>query len=223
MRTVRVHLPFTDRAEAGRLLAQELAQREIVLPAIVLALARGGVPIGALVAERLHLPLDVVVVRKIGVPWQPELAMGAIAGDARVLDESLIRQLAVSPSEVESIVARERAEMNRREELYRGGLPPVDLRGKTAILVDDGLAMGTTMIAAVQHACAAGAASIIAAVPVASREGLRRVDKAVDEAVCLAAPDDFCAVGQWYGEFEQVTDAEVENLLHASRHPSRAV
>jgi len=222
MSAVRVHLPFTNRMEAGRLLADELASRKIAPPAIVLALPRGGVPLGVAVADRLHLPLDIIVVRKIGVPWQPELAMGAIAGRARVLDESLIRQLAVSNADVESIVAREQAEMNRREELYRAGRPPLDLKGKTAILVDDGLAMGTTMLAAIGHARREGAAKIVAAVPVASDQALRRVSAEADELVCLATPEYFYAVGQWYREFDQVTDAEVENLLEISRHPSAA-
>ncbi|HYA16058.1 MAG TPA: phosphoribosyltransferase [Bryobacteraceae bacterium] len=222
MSAVKVRLPFINRVEAGRLLAEELASRKIAPPAIVLALPRGGVPLGVAVAQRLHLPLDVIVVRKIGVPWQPELAMGAIAGSARVLDEPLIRQLAVSQSEVESIVARERAEMNRREDLYRAGQPPLDLTGKTAILVDDGLATGTTMIAAIRHARAAGAAKVIAAVPVGSEQACRRMREETDELVCLATPEYFYAVGQWYDEFDQVTDAEVENLLQESRRSSPA-
>jgi len=222
MSAVKVRLPFVNRVVAGRLLAEELASRKIAPPALVLALPRGGVPLGVAVAERLHLPLDVIVVRKIGVPWQPELAMGAIAGSARVLDEPLIRQLAVSQSEVESIVARERAEMNRREDLYRAGQPPLDLTGKTAILVDDGLATGTTMIAAIRHARAAGAAKVIAAVPVGSEQACRRMREETDELVCLATPEYFYAVGQWYDEFDQVTDAEVENLLQESRRSSPA-
>jgi predicted phosphoribosyltransferase len=220
MGAVSVHLPFTNRMEAGRLLAEELSSRVIAQPAIVLALPRGGVPLGVAVAARLHLPLDVIVVRKIGVPWQPELAMGAIAGSARVLDDTLIRELGVSQADVESIVTREQVEMNRREKLFRAGLPPLDLRDKTVILVDDGLAMGTTMLAAIRQARAEGAAKIVAAVPVASGQASSRVSAEADELVCLATPECFCAVGQWYREFDQVTDAEVENLLEASRHPS---
>jgi putative phosphoribosyl transferase len=144
-----VHVPFRDRGEAGRLLAEELASRKLPLNTIVLALPRGGVPIGLTVAKALHAPLDVVVVRKLGVPWQPELAMGAIAGGSgRVLDERLIRELRISHEEVNAVISRERMEAERREKLYRGGRPAPDLRGRTVVLVDDGLATGSTMVVA---------------------------------------------------------------------------
>jgi putative phosphoribosyl transferase len=208
-----VRLPFTDRVEAGHVLAAEIASRRIASPGIVLALPRGGVPVAVPVASRLRLPLDVIVVRKIGAPSEPELAMGAIAGGARVLDEQLIRQLAVLPAEVETIIARERAEMMRREDLYREGKPPLDMAGKTVILVDDGLAMGSTMLAAVRYARGAGAAKVIVGVPVGSTHACRQLRAEADELVCLATPEPFSSVGQWYRSFEQVSAAEVQRFL----------
>lgn len=216
-----VHLPFADRIEAGRLLAAELSQHKISNDAVVLALTRGGVPVGFEVADRLHLPLDVIVARKLGVPWQPELAMGAIAGRARYLDDRMIRELGIPDEDVEEIVAREQSEMKRREELYRGGKPETELSGKSAILIDDGLATGSTMIAAVRHARSLKPAKVIIGVPVGSREACARLRKEVDELVCLATPEFFCAVGEWYRDFQQVRDAEVENLLAESRHRFR--
>jgi len=219
-------LPFDDRTQAGKLLGNALGaflrSREFRQPAIVLGLARGGVPVAFQVASRLGLPLDVIVARKIGVPWQPELAMGAIAGAARVLDDRVIRELAIPSADVEAIVARETAEMRRREELYRAGKLPLDLSGKLAILIDDGLAMGTTMLAAIRFARHAGAAKVICGVPVGSAEATRRVRAEADSVVCLATPHPFVAVGEWYRHFGQVSDAEVENLLAGSRHSPAA-
>jgi predicted phosphoribosyltransferase len=198
-----VQLPFENRIEAGRLLARlMMARRRVAIidlqgAAVVLALARGGVPVGFEVADRLRLPLDVIIVRKAGVPWQPELAMGAITSQVRILDDSMIRQLGISDEEVEEIVAREQAETSRREELYRGGQPALDLRGRSAILVDDGLATGSTMLAAVRH--------------------VRRLEP----AGVMATPDNFFSVGEWYREFEQVGDAEVQRLLAESRRHGR--
>ncbi len=211
-----VHLPFADRVEAGRLLAKDRVEHHL-RSAVVLGLARGGVPVGFAVADRLHLPLDVIVARKFGVPWQPELAMGAIAGTARVLDGPMIRELGISDEEVEEIVAREQAEMKRREELYRAGEPALDLHGQTAILVDDGLATGNTMMAAVRHARSLKAAEVVIAVPVGSRQACDRLDKETDDLVCPAIPEFFFAVGEWYREFPQVSDAEVQNLLEQNR------
>jgi putative phosphoribosyl transferase len=207
-----VHLPFADRVEAGRLLAKELSLLNI-RSAVVVGLARGGVPVGFALADRLHLPLDVIVARKLGVPWQPELAMGAIAGTARVLDGPMIRELGISDEEVEEIVAREQAEMKRREELYRAGEPALDLNGQTAILVDDGLATGSTMIAAVHHASSLHAAGIVIAIPVGSRHACDRLRLEADNLVCLAIPELFFAVGEWYRDFAQVSDGEVQDLL----------
>lgn len=216
-----VHLPFADRLEAGRLLADELSHRKIGQNAVVLALTRGGVPVGFAVADRLHLPLDVIVARKIGVPWQPELAMGAIAGAARILDDRMIQELGIADEDVEAIVVREQAEMRRREELYRGGQPVLDLSGQSAILIDDGLATGSTMRAAVCHARSFKPAKLIIGVPVGSAEACSRLREEVDEFVCLATPELFFAVGEWYRDFQQVSDAEVQNLLAESRHRLR--
>jgi predicted phosphoribosyltransferase len=211
------HLPFEDRREAGRLLAAELARREIGRNAVVLALTRGGVPVGFAVADRLHLPLDAIVARKIGVPWQPELAMGAIAGATRILDENMIRELAISREDVEEIVAREQAEMRRREQVYRGDKPAPDLAGRTAIVVDDGLATGSTMVAAVRHARSMHPARVIVAAPVGSRQACAHLRQEADDVVCLAIPERFYAVGEWYRDFRQVEDSEVGALLEESR------
>jgi putative phosphoribosyl transferase len=212
-----VHLPFADRVEAGRLLAKELSTREVDRNAVVVALTRGGVPVGSAVAKRLHLPLDVIVARKLGVPWQPELAMGAVAGSARVLDDRMIGELGISHQEVEEIIAREQAEMRRREELYRGGKPALDLHGRSAILVDDGLATGSTMLAAIRHVRSLEPARVIVAVPVGSGGACKRLREEADDLVCPAMPEFFFAVGEWYREFPQVSDVEVQNLL-AERH-----
>ena len=212
-----IHLPFADRPEAGDSLGIELSRRLPAEDALVLALARGGVPVGFAVAYRLGLPLDVVVVRKLGVPWQPELAMGAIAGRARVLNEGMLAELEISPDEVERVIAREQAEMKRREELYRGDRPVPDLAGRTVFLVDDGLATGSTMLAAVRHARSLRAANIVVAVPVGSGDACDHLRREADEVVCLAVPEFFYAVGEWYRDFRQVGDNEVRNLLTDSR------
>lgn len=225
-----IRLPFEDRVEAGRLLARELSSLNVIKPGgagIVLALARGGVLVGFEVADRLHLPLDVIVVRKAGVPWQPELAMGALTGQVRMLDDRMIRQLGISDADVEDICAREQAETSRREQLYRGGQPALDLRGKSAILVDDGLATGSTMLAAVRHVRGLEPARVIVAVPVGSGTACVRLRREVDDLICLETPEHFFAVGEWYRDFEQVGDAEVRKLLAESRqqlrkHPSSA-
>jgi predicted phosphoribosyltransferase len=216
-----VHVPFADRLEGGRLLAADPSLRKYSEGAIVLALTRGGVPVGFAVADRLHLPLDIVVVRKIGVPWQPELAMGAIAGTTRVLDDRMIQELGIPDEEVEDIIAREQAEMKRREDLYRGGKPAPDLHGRSAILIDDGLATGSTMLAAVRHVRSLKPAKVIVGVPVGSTYACDHLRREVDELVCLAIPECFFAVGEWYRDFGQVSDSEVQNLLAESRHRLR--
>jgi putative phosphoribosyl transferase len=213
-----VHIPFADRLEAGRLLADQLFFHKVPDDAVVLALPRGGVPVGFAIAERLHLPLDVVVARKLGVPWQPEVAMGAIAGSVRVLNEQLIQELGIDHEEVDSMVSREQAEIRRREELYRGGRPPLDLRGRSVILVDDGIAMGSTMTAAVRCVQSLNPAEVIIAVPIGSREACLRLANEADDLVCLTAPEPVYAVGQWYRDFHPVSDIEVQNLLAESRH-----
>jgi putative phosphoribosyl transferase len=218
-----IELPFQDRAEAGRLLGADLATRKLAANTVVLALLRGGLPVGVEVAEALKAPLDIVVVRKIGVPWQPELAMGAIAGGTRVLNQRLIRELRISNDEVEAVVAREAQEMDRRERLYRGDLPAVNLQGRTVVLVDDGLATGSTMVAAARHVRSVHPAKLIIAVPVASSQACSRLRGEADECVCLAMPALFFGVGEWYVEFRQVSDAEVQGILMDSHSPVQSV
>jgi putative phosphoribosyl transferase len=218
-----IELPFRDRGEAGRLLGAELATRELAPSTIVLALPRGGLPVGFEVSEALNAPLDIVVVRKLGVPWQPELAMGAIAGGIRVLDHQLIRYLGITDEEIEAVVSREVQEMQRRERAYRSGLPARDLLGRTVILVDDGLATGSTMVAAARHVRSVHPKKLIIAAPVASSEACRRLRSEADECICLAVPEPFCAVGEWYTDFRQVTDVEVQNILKHSHSPVQSV
>jgi predicted phosphoribosyltransferase len=209
-----LELPFRDRAEAGWLLGARLADRKWPPDSIVLALPRGGVPVGFKVARALGLHLDVIVVRKLGVPWQPELAMGAIAsGGVRVLDQELIRQERISQKDIEAIAAREQLEAERRERLYRASRPPLELRDRTVILVDDGLATGSTMLAAVRCVKSLQPSAVIVAVPVASRQACAYLRHAADECVCLAVPEPFGAVGEWYEDFRQTSDAEVRDLL----------
>jgi len=207
-------LLFRDRAEAGRLLGAELASRNLPQDSIVLALPRGGVPVGFEVARALAAPLDVVVVRKLGVPWQPELAMGAIAsGCVRILDERLILQEGIPSEEIESVAANEAQEVERRELLYRGDRSPLELRNRPVILVDDGLATGSTMLAAVKCVQSRQPSAVTVAVPVASRQACTLIRNEADDCVCLATPTPFIAVGEWYQDFRQTSDVEVRELL----------
>jgi putative phosphoribosyl transferase len=183
----------------------------------VLALPRGGVPVGFEVARLLNAPLDILLVRKIGAPGQEELAMGAIAsGDVQILNSDVIRDLHISAEQVKEVAARERLELKRREALYRGDRSLPDVRGMTVILVDDGLATGSTMRAAIATLRREHAKQIIAAVPVAAVSVCEIVASEADDAVCLYTPDDFYAVGQWYRNFSQTTDEEVRDLLARS-------
>ena len=204
---------FRDRAEAGRRLAEAVVALRPVDP-VVLGLPRGGVVVAAPVATALGAPLDVLVVRKIGVPWQPELGAGALAEDGEPdLDPALLAKVGVTPADLAPVVARERDELARRVERYRGGraLPPVD--GRTVVLVDDGLATGGTARAAVAALRRLGAGRVVLAVPVAAPDTLARLRPLVDDLVCLDAPARFAAVGQAYDDFRQTTDGEVLALL----------
>jgi predicted phosphoribosyltransferase len=208
---------YDDRADAGRALAAALAAWRAAPNAVVLGLPRGGVPVAHEVAAALGLPLDVLLVRKLGLPWQPELAMGAIAsGGALVVNDEVVSHLAPGDGAFEAVRAREQRELERREREYRGDRPPLDMRGRAGILVDDGLATGATMEAAVRALRALGAARVVVAVPVASMEARERIASLADEIVCLATPEWFSAVGQWYRDFGQTSDAEVRELLAQS-------
>lgn len=208
---------FKDRHAAGRALAVHLSEYSGLDDAIVLALPRGGVPVAWEVASALGLPLDVFVVRKIGFPSQPELAMGAIAsGGVRVMNEDLLRQVHVADDVIDEMTETESEELRRRELSYREGRPPLAVAGRSVILVDDGLATGSTMRAAVRALKQQHAARVIVAVPVGAAESCRAVQKEADQVICLEQPEDFRAVGQWYDDFAQTTDHEVRALLEKS-------
>ncbi len=204
---------FADRKEAGRALAAALARLQELDP-VVLGLPRGGVPVAYEVAQALAAPLDVFVVRKLGVPWQPELAMGAIAsGGVVVRNESVLAGMGDADETLERVKARELAELERRESVYRGGRPAVPLVGRTVIVVDDGLATGSSMKAAVKALRRAGVARIVVAVPVGPPDTCRQLEALADDVVCLERPAMFMAVGQWYEDFGQTQDEEVSELL----------
>lgn len=205
---------FHDRRHAGELLAARLGKYRERKETILLALPRGGVPVAAAVARVLALPLDVLLVRKIGAPFEPELAVGAVAGDGFVvLDEETIAAMQISRAALESVIAAERNELLRRERLYRDDRSPLVLEGQTAILVDDGLATGYTMLAAVRAVRRQRPASIVAAVPVAPQETLDRLRGEADEVVCVYIPERLVAVGQFYQDFSQVSDKQVREQL----------
>lgn len=205
---------YRNRVEAGARLAAALAARAGDPQVCVLALPRGGVPVAAEVARRLGAPLDVLVVRKVGAPGQPELAVGALAsGDVLVMNESLTPYFAGMQREIEATVERERAELERRERSYRGDRPPLDVTGRTVILIDDGIATGSTMRAAVRALRNRGAGEIVVAVPTAPADTCEMLSALADEVVCLDTPEPFVAVGRWYRDFSQTTDEEVRALL----------
>jgi putative phosphoribosyl transferase len=207
-------LPFRDRTEAGRVLASYLAAYAGRLDVLVLALPRGGVPVAYEVARALRAPLDVFLVRKLGVPGREELAMGAIAsGGVCVLNADVLRMLNIPPRVVDAVAARERRELARREQVYRDGRPPPEVRDRTAILVDDGLATGSTMRAAVAALRQEQPRRIVVAVPVASPDTCRELRREVDELVCAETPEPFFGVGWWYQNFSQTTDDAVHDLL----------
>jgi len=211
---------FGDRVDAGRQLAQVVAGLGLPAGTIVLGLPRGGVPVAAEIARALDLPLDVLCVRKIGVPHQPELAMGAVAsGGAVVRNAEVLAQLPDAEAAFESVLAQERIELERRERLYRGPAVPLSIAGRTVVLVDDGLATGATMEAAVRALQSMGAARIVVAVPVGAPEACDRIAAVADQVVCLVQPMHFASVGQWYDTFDQTQDAEVRTLLADAARP----
>lgn len=213
---------FRDRVDGGRRLAEKLGHHAGT-SAIVLALPRGGVPVAAEVARSLKLPLDVFIVRKLGVPGYAELAMGAIAsGGVRVMNQSLVRELGIREPVIQTVVQSEAAELERREAAYRGDRAPLDVQARTVVLVDDGLATGATMLAAVQALRARQAARIVVAVPVGAPETCAMLAEEADEVVCAETPESFLAVGYWYENFEQTTDEEVQALLSSASSGRRA-
>ena len=210
-------MPFRDRSEAGRRLAHRLGEYSRRSDVIVLALPRGGVPVAFEVACAIDAPLDVFPVRKLGVPGHEELAMGAVApGGVRVLNREVVEGLRIPLEALDPVVERERRELARQELSYRGSRPGLAVEGSTVIVVDDGLATGSTMRAAVLALEQRRAAHIVAAVPVGAPDACRDLANAADEVVCLETPADFRAVGEWYDSFPQVSDAEVRDLLHGA-------
>ncbi len=205
---------FRDRREAGRLLAHHLGRYKGRGDVTVLALPRGGVPVGYEIACELGAPLDVFVVRKLGVPWQPELAMGAIAGDGiEVLNGDVVSAYNIPLHVIRAVAEREGAELQRRLQQYRGDRPFVPVTGRAIVLVDDGLATGSTMKAAIKALRHEHPSEIIVAVPVAALATCREIQTAVDDIVCLHTPENFAAVGLWYDDFSQTSDDEVRQLL----------
>jgi predicted phosphoribosyltransferase len=204
---------FRDRTQAGRMLAERLSKRYAGRDdVVVLALPRGGVPVGYEIARALGAPLDVLVVRKLGLPQQPELAMGAIAtGGVRVLNDEIARL--VDAQTLERVAEREGQELERRERAFRGDRPAAAVRGRTVILVDDGVATGSTMRAAIGSLLQRGIERLVVAVPTAPPQTIEALEDEVDEVVCLMMPEPFLAIGRWYEDFAQLSDAEVKSLL----------
>jgi predicted phosphoribosyltransferase len=205
---------FRNRKQAGQLLAEKLRKYTDRQDVIVLALPRGGVPVGFEVAQALHAAMDIFVVRKLGVPGQEELAMGAIAGGGvRVINYDVVNALMISEETIEIATSMQRAELERREQIYRGDRPQPEVRGKVAILVDDGLATGASMRAAVRALRKLDPARIVVAVPTGAPSTCREFDALADETICLTTPEPFYGVGAWYDDFSQTTDEEVRELL----------
>jgi putative phosphoribosyl transferase len=207
-------IPFKDRRDAGKKLAQKLSAYSERPHGLILALPRGGVPVAYEVALALGVPLDVFIVRKLGVPGREELAFGAIAtGGVRVLNGDVVRMLSIPDEVINFVARRELQELQRREQLYRGKRPAPEVRDRTVILIDDGLATGASMRAAVAGLRAQRPARIVIAVPTAAPEACEAFQSEVDEIVCAVTPELFYGVGRWYEDFSQVTDEEVRNLL----------
>jgi putative phosphoribosyl transferase len=212
--TEEVTMRFRDRVDAGLQLAGTMKRASLGTDMVVLGLPRGGVPVAYEVARSLGAPLDVIVVRKLGVPFQPELAMGAIGEDGvRVENRDVLRASALSAFDLDAVEERERAELVRRAHEYRGGRPRLDLKGRWAVIVDDGIATGSTARAACQVARAQGASAVLMAAPVASRLALVELADVADQVLCVHSPEPFYAVGEWYRDFSQTSDAEVVDLL----------
>lgn len=212
---------FRDRREAGRVLAEELNGYRGSDGLLVLGLARGGVPVGWEVAAALHAPLDVFLVRKLGVPQWDELAMGALAsGGQVVMNDNVVASVDVTDEQVQAVVDRESVELHRRERAYRGDQPAADPHGKTVILVDDGIATGASMLAAVQAVQGIGPAAVVVAVPVGPASACQQLAEVADDVVCASVPPSFHAVGQAFLDFHQVTDDEVRDVLAAPTLPS---
>jgi putative phosphoribosyl transferase len=215
-------MAYRDRADAGRVLAGALGHLAGRDDVVVLALPRGGVPVAWEVARQLGAPLDVLLVRKLGVPGHAELAMGAIAaGGVRVLNPSVVEPLHIPPDDVERVAAREGVELARREQAYRPGRPPLDVAGRVVVVVDDGLATGSTMRAAVAAVRAMAPARVVVAVPVGSRETCRDLAAEADEVVCVRIPAGFRAVGEWYEDFSETTDDDIRALLARPKEDDR--
>ena len=205
---------FADRADAGRILASKLTAYKGRPDVVIFALPRGGIPVAYEIGKAIGAPIDVFVVRKLGVPGQEELAMGAIAtGDIRIINYEVVNQLGITQEAIDAVTDQQREELRRREQLYRGGRTQREVRGQSVILVDDGIATGSTMRAAIAALRQLGPARIVVAVPVAAPETCQQIGGEVDEIICAATPEPLFSIGQWYKRFEQTTDDEVRDLL----------
>jgi len=212
---------FLDRTDAGQVLARGLQQYKNQPDVLILGLPRGGVPVAYEVARELNAPLDVFVVRKLGVPGHEELGMGAIAtGGVRILHEGIVREVGISPETIDAVSAREQAELERRERLYRGDRPAPTIKGRTVVIIDDGLATGSTMKAAIQAVRQQDPRRLIVAVPTAPSETCEQLKGSADEVVCPLTPDPFFAVGGSYADFTQITDEEVRELIASAANLS---
>jgi len=213
---------YQDRFDAGRNLAMRLSEYANRQDVVILALPRGGLPVAFEVAGALKAPLDVFLVRKLGLPGYEELAMGALAsGDVRVINEDVVRQFKIPQHVMDAVAAEQQRELERREQMYRAGREPLNVAGKTVILIDDGLATGSTMRAAVQALRLSNAQKIVVAVPVSAADTCENLRSEADQVVCAEAPEDFTAVGRWYVDFTQTTDEEVCELLNRAAHERR--
>ena len=214
MPLLKIMKRFQNRKVAGQLLAKKLVHFSQQKDAIVLALPRGGVPIGYEIAKNLNLPLDIFLVRKLGVPWQEELAMGAIAeGNVHVFNSEIILSLAITQNDIDKAIAQESQILVQRQQKYRGDRPSLVIKNKTVILVDDGIATGATMRAAIKALRKSGSTNVIVATPVAPPEAIAQFSHLVDQVICLETPTPFYAIGNWYEDFSQTSDEEVCDLL----------